>query len=293
MNRRKHLVVTGADSNHSLLLKDFISSFRAAYGFTVDIALINFDKDVAAKETCTLFDHVYEGCFEDVSDKKIYGYFAAYHRIKTHIRDFFPGYSHYCWVDADCWFNNSDSIQRIFDGADTADIAIHPEDSPHYRVTSVPSFRTETIYRVNDGKDFDAMPLNMPMLNAGVFGMRANSPVWDKWDIELRSIKRRYDSGETVYFSDQICLHKIVYLGGHRIAPLQAIDNWLVCESIPRIFTMNDHNKLYVTSPNPPFDEIGILHLAGDAKYIKFKMHDGLETFLTYSAVNNLRASFA
>jgi hypothetical protein len=278
------IVVTGCDSAHFDLAEDLATSFRFHYKNTFDFAFINFC-DVSPPEgllTKTDMACNLSGDYNNF-DKNL-GFYAAFTAVKTRLPDLFPGYKIYCWIDSDCWVQNSESLMRIIYSAEIAEIAIHPEFDVHYLSYPTPNPRTLMIYSQNEAGRLNEMPLHMPMLNAGVFGMKSSSRLWKLWQNELNNLVKRFQLGETVYFSDQIALHKLIYAEKIMFLPLRAVDNWQTYACPP--FVHFESGKLRV--PSPPFEEIGLLHLAGTTKDKILTTSTGIDFTLRYRDIKRI-----
>lgn len=287
MSHDSILVVTGFDARHFDLAQDMADSFRQVYQDRYRLAAIVFGVDPPPAQLAARFDQLVRIADDatpfDASDN---GYFLAYSGLKARLRDVFPGYASYCWIDADCWFQGNESLPRILTGLPGFDICIHPEFDVHYLNYPTPSARTLRIYQSNEGPNLAAMPLDMPMVNSGVFAMRADSPVWALWDAELARLRERRQRGEAVYFSDQIPLHKVIYLKRVRIYPLRAVDNWQTYACLPFI----DRQTRSLRVPTPPHEKIGLMHLAGASKHQTFQI-DGQSMTLRYRDMVRLLAA--
>lgn len=278
MGAERAVVVTGFNHRHFDLAEDMADSYRAAYGDRYALAAAVYGGVEAPPQLRAKFDLVV-----DVSDlgpgyDESLGYFFAYSGLKARLPDIFPGFSMYAWVDADCWFQGSESLPRILNGAVQREISIHPEYDIHYTHSPTPGDRTLKIYQQNEARHIDTMPLRMPMVNAGVYAMRPESRVWKMWNAELIQLKLRHDRGEDVYFSDQIPLHKLIYRHGIQFSPLRAIDNWMAIFCMPMLHKATK----CLRAPTLPHEMIGILHLAGKNFENKVFQIDGHAITLRY-----------
>ena len=98
-------------------------------------------------------------------------------------------------------------------------------------------------------------------------------------------MRQRHQQGERVYLSDQIPLHKIVYLQRLRVYPLRAIDNWKTYACLPFI----DRQARCLRVPTLPHEKIGLMHLAGTTKDQLFPI-DGQQLTLRYRDMHRLLA---
>ena len=285
MNPSPVLVVTGFDAKHFDLALDLAESFRAAYQDRYRLAAIVFGAEPAPPALAAHFDQVMHLADAGAGFGAAAGYVLAYAGLKARLREVFPGHAAYIWIDADCWMQGDESLPRICAGLGAFDICVHPESDVHYLDHETPSERTLQIYRSNDGPRLAAMPLRKPMLNTGVFAMRADSRVWALWQAELDQLRQRHQQGERVYLSDQIPLHKIVYLQRLRVYPLRAIDNWKTYACLPFI----DRQARCLRVPTLPHEKIGLIHLAGTTKDQLFPI-DGQQLTLRYRDMHRLLA---
>jgi len=279
------IIITGCDAAHFNLCTDMVQSFRDNYDRRYDLGFINFSSDNVPFSIRNQIDRVIELGGPAASFDKRLGYHAAYTGAKARLPGLFPGYELYIWVDADCWFCNAESLGRIVNLAAQAQICIHPEYDIHYRFHPTPSARTLAIYRANEGPDLERMPVNMPMLNSGVVGMSRASPIWKAWAAELDALRARHEAGQSVYFSDQIALHKLVFQRQIRYAPMRAIDNWVAPLCLPVV----RREQCVLTVPTPPFERIGVLHLAARTKDARVSFN-GHKLTLRYRDIRQLFA---
>lgn len=277
------LIVTAFDANHFDLAQDMAASYRRAYASRYPLAAIVYGAKAAPPALAALFDKVLHMPSDDASFDNTRGFFMAYSGLKARLPEVLPGYASYCWIDADCWFQGDESIPRMLAGVQSHDICIHPEFDVHYVNYPTPSRRTLDIYQTNEDGDLAAMPLSMPMVNAGVFAMRADSRVWSLWGAELERLRERQRQGRPVFFSDQIALHKLIHQHRLRMYPLPAVDNWQTYACIPLIH--RDSRSLRV--PTPPYEKIGLIHLAGKTKDHTYQI-DGRPLTLRYRDMRSL-----
>lgn len=280
------LIVTGFDAQHFDLAQDFADSFRQAYQERHRLAAVIYGAVSPPAALTTRFDQIFRVTEEGPAFDSTRGFFMAYSGLKARLRDIFPGYAGYCWIDADCWFQGDESLPRILAGVPGFDLCIHPEFDVHYLNFPTPSERTLHIYRTNEAANLSAMPLRMPMVNSGVFAMRTDSRVWALWDAELTRLRQRHEHGEAVFFCDQIPLHKLVYLNQLRIYPLRAIDNWQTYACLPMIH----RETRCLRVPTPPHEKIGVMHLAGRSKHQHLQI-DGQTLTLRYRDMARLFAT--
>ncbi len=276
--RLRTLVVTGADSAHYGLAGDLATSLREHYGSQYQFAFLNFSPTTLPYGLPEQFDTVVDVSTDYHLFDATLGYYAAFIAAKARLPELFPDYDCYCWIDSDCWFQGSQSLPRILQCVENFDICIHPEYDPHYFMFSTPNVRTIEIYTRNEPQ-LDVTLLHRPMFNTGVFAMMKSSKVWPLWQAALADLRNRHKAGENVYFSDQIPLHRILHTLNISIFPLRAIDNWQIYASTPRI----DQASKTLCVPTPPYETIGLVHLAGYTKDMILHGEGGQNFTMRYS----------
>ena len=272
MSSSNIILITACDAAYSDLAEDLIDSFRLHYGMHIPIGLFVTGKLDIADRIINKVDIIVYICEDYQYKESIKGFYESFICLKPRIPEYFPNFDYYLWVDADCWFGNSQSIDRILKLAEAYGIAIHPEYDVHYRYNPTPSPRTKRIYEQNYKHEITNTPLNMPMLNSGVFCMRNTSRIWELWKNEMYSIKERFEKGDDVFFCDQISLHKVIYQSNILFGPMRAIDNWQLYAASPAYNTIE---KVFM-APTDPWEQIGIMHLAGGTKDQEFRIEDKL-----------------
>ena len=94
--------------------------------------------------------------------------------------------------------------------------------------------------------------IRYPMINAGVFALKADAPHWSGWArIYGEALQRSTD------LTDQLALNVLVYDKGFRHEPLPSRCNWPVHHATP---AWDAERKLFV-EPAMPYDPLGILHM--------------------------------
>ena len=222
----RRLLVTGADENHWDLLRDLLASLKSGPDGSFETALVNMGSIQPPDEIVSRFDIVTPPLGGQCESIQYDGLRVAFLNIKPTLPLTFPGYDVYMWIDADCWINIISSIYDIFDLANRADIAIHPELDIHYFCYETSSNRTMSIYRNLFGDQETSAYVRRPMVNSGVFSAMATSPIWSAWTKVMSQIRTDHDNGRSIFFSDQIPLHYILNKNNFSIYPLRASYNW-------------------------------------------------------------------
>lgn len=220
---------------------------------------------------------------------------------KAFIPDFFPGYDGYVWIDADIWFPDPTAIDDYIEASAVTGIAVSYECHPSYK--TLQKYRTHTLlgktfikgvksYKFRKIKDYFGMKLAVkwgltPIMNSGIFCIRANSQVWKAWQEKIMTANLS-KSGKSTQICDQTCLDLAVHEGGltHTIMP--ATHNW--CVELARPLICRNSKKLL--DPMYPHAPIKVVHLLGDSMTETYQVTktDGktVTTKLTAAAIQNL-----
>ena len=180
------------------------------------------------------------------------------------LRDYFPGYDIYIWIDSDVWLQGWWVIEAYRDGAQRTGFAIAHERERAYVFQGwlLAWFAKHMLLGYGA---LDALwLLSRPHLNAGFFAMRADSPHWDLW---VRHYQAAWDRTGTFNPHDQFSINRLVH-GGALSRPeaattiLEPRYNW-ICDRGPPMWN-DDVGAL--CEPYAPFRPLGAVHLAGPGK---------------------------
>ena len=179
------------------------------------------------------------------------------------LRDYFPGFDAYVWIDTDAWVQESFAldylIRAIRDGAfcavaECADAyKVGPEILGWRRRRWVQAYGEEVLTRLPD-------PV---YCNGGVFSLSDNSPFWGAW---AHSFRQGLDHSEGLLCCDQSALNHALSQTEIPRRILGARFNWLCHLAMPH---WNAARQRF-TEPHRPDAILGILHMSADTK-----RHDG------------------
>jgi len=278
----KTIVVSGCDANHDPLAAELMASLQAIESRRFDIGFIRVGAVPPPASIAAIADRL-ATVLPSAPLGPNEGFQFAYDAIKPQLPELFPGYDVYVWLDGDTWVQNAVGIQQIVDAALLADVSLHSQGDPNYFTCLAPDDYTLGVYDIAFGPEDRQRFARFPMVNGGVFGATARSPVWQAWKTTLADVRTRLQRRERRYYSDQIPLHRLIYSGAITLHPLRAVNNWLVLHSLPRW----DPTTGRLTAPSLPYEEINILHLVGAAKTQTYTL-GGRATSLRYSAIRAL-----
>lgn len=175
------------------------------------------------------------------------------------LRECFPGYDVYLWVDSDVWFQDPGVLGRYVTGAVQSGLAVAHEEERAYRFQPWLFGWTAKHFILGYGLTGFWL-LSRPHVNAGMFAMSAGAPHWEHWAARYAAAIRR--TGALVPH-DQFALNHAIHARGS--PPACLLDpgcNW-ICERGPPMW--DDAAGLFCR-PYPPYAPIGALHLAGPGK---------------------------
>ncbi len=183
---------------------------------------------------------------------------------------YFPRYDIYLHLDADAWVQDWSAIETYIAGAEKNALAITPEIDRAYSANYAASgefhaFVTE-LYERTWGEDYVKKYSYYPILNAGVFAMPKDSPIWGLWEENLRvSLTRSHH-----HCVEQAALNLAVFehpdlfhyasADKKNIQLLPATCNWLCHQSLPLL----DKERAVFVEPYLPHATLGIIHRSSD-----------------------------
>jgi len=189
---------------------------------------------------------------------------------KPLLRKYFPGYDIYLHLDADAWVQDWSAIDTYIAGAENGALAITPEIHRAYSAnyTASHEFRAFIVelYAGTWGEDYVKKYAFYPILNAGVFAMPADSPIWGLWEDNIRVSlsKSHHHCIEQAALNLAVFEHPELF---HYDAPdkknielLPATCNWLCHQCLP----LFDKKRNVLVEPYLPHTTLGIIHRSSD-----------------------------
>lgn len=212
---------------------------------------------------------------------------------KPLLRKYFPGYDIYLHLDADAWVQDWTAIETYIAGAEKGALAITPEIHRAYTANYASSveFRAFIVdlYAGTWGEEYVKKYSNYPILNAGVFAMPKDSPIWDLWanNIRVSLTKSRH------HCIEQAALNLAVFEDPEQfrfaspdknnVQFLPAYCNWLCHQSLP----LYDKQRDALVEPYLPHTQLGIIHRSSDD--FKDKKSAAIHTTDGGTVVRNLK----
>lgn len=176
------------------------------------------------------------------------------------LKDLFPGYEVYMWVDADIRFLRSDAFDAFLGQAskNPATICICQEVEPAYICVHSPLHAKA--YHLMKNRRLRTYPVDIQeklayhyCFNTGIWAMHSDSPVWTIFQKEIISALRN----GTGHMTEQDALNVSILRWGKNPVNLPATMNWLCALSLP----LKDPSTGNFVRPEYPHWPISVLHL--------------------------------
>jgi hypothetical protein len=177
---------------------------------------------------------------------------------RPHLRDYFPGFRVYLWLDADTWIQKPDFLELLVRGAMLNGTAIIRENGPGYHRAGFYKRwwygNMNKAYGTYSGIAIGALPT----INIGVLALKDTAPHWDLWSEHYKWIIGKCGRADM----DQHAFNAAIYLAQLSHSSLPARFNWICAMSKP-IWNSNQH---LLCEPGPDLSPISVVHLAGRNK---------------------------
>lgn len=258
------IITTEADARYAPLVDELIASIRASeVGRQAAIGLLDLGLAQEQRERYRAAGVKVRAAHWDYP----VGHFAApppsYLKgitARTFLPRYFPGYDLHLHLDSDAWVQDWAAVELCLASAWEIGFAVVPEiDRCYIEITGTVS-QSELAYRCM--RDFfdetsSRRLQDRPMINSGVFAARADAPHWQMW----RDFLAQIVAGGTdfKFFAEQAALHAAIWARKLPTAFLPAWCNWLCFRALP----MCSDDGSVLTELQPPYRNLGIVHLAG------------------------------
>jgi hypothetical protein len=266
------IIVTGADSKYQESAFDLITSIQDT-GFACDFGIVDAGLQPTYRQKmldkgCQICNVSIKSPLREAAQHVPQGWRSAL--LKPYISELFPRYETYIFLDADTWVQQRfalDYLQTYSAGGQLAIVSqrsrFHDRDSARgngvefnifgqpLRANWYTMFSHKSKLTLNDKK----LLASNPILNAGVFSLQAGSELWGLWQTAVIEAAHALPRGRQ-YAADQIGLGLAVYRNQMTVALLPETCNWM------SVWRFDEDTGLFTTT-QPPFDPVGIIHLAG------------------------------
>jgi hypothetical protein len=263
--------VSGADSNYYPLLREWIASvrqFKESAG--MDICII--DSGLTPRQIDELKPLVKSLINPDwpegIPKKKTKGK----ERLKScvcrpFIRDMFPGYDIYMWMDADTWVQDWSAVEMFLGSANRKKdriVVTNGADRSNPKQIRIKwlwhwPYRIGSFFLSNGKKAFGFSVAKKLCANqgisAGCFALSAQAPHWKVWQKNLVIAA----ANGKLFPAEQLALGKTVHFDGYKAELLPVYAHWVCGDANP----LWDQQKNAFVEPYTPHVTLGILHLCG------------------------------
>ena len=262
------IIVTAADERYFDFAREMIESVLAHRRNNVAIGFLDLglrhdqrswleERNVRVASPKTLLEL---GSSEPVRLEKM-GYLA-----RPFLREIFPDFSVYIWLDADTWLQDWSVIDNLADGARARGAAMVRQNESAYGFRFDLFLWTAKHFILGYGVLPGLWLLTRPHINNGVFAMTADAPHWREW---RKRYQNAFNRTGVAAPHDQFGLNAAVYLGKIPTTFLPATHNW-ICDLAAPMWSEKDDK---FCAPYAPFTPISLLHLAGPAKSTTFNIN--------------------
>ena len=206
---------------------------------------------------------------------------------------YFPDYDIYLHLDADAWVQDWVAIETYLAGARKAALAITPEIHRAYTANYSASVEFHAfivdLYAKTWGEEYARKYSHYPILNAGVFAMPKDSPIWGLWQENIRvSLTRgRHHCIEQAALNLAVFDHPDRFhfdaSDKQNIQFLPASCNWLCHQCLP----LFDRERDVLVEPFLPCSRLGIIHRSSDD--FKDKKSAAIRTLDGQTVTRNLK----
>jgi hypothetical protein len=171
---------------------------------------------------------------------------------------YFPGHDVYLWVDADAWVQDWAAVDMFVAACEDGSIGVVPQVDRsyvyHYNISHARGWMYGC-YEDGFGRSVADLLWWNPIVNSGVFSMRADSAGWSVWAHHLRYGVRR-----TRTAIDEASLNVAIYSRAMPARFLPPDTNWICNYARPRVDVVSNT----LVHPMLPHEPLRIVHLAGE-----------------------------
>ncbi|MDB9794885.1 hypothetical protein OAB65_00455 [bacterium] len=266
---KKIAIISGADKKYYPFLKNLIMSLEKTKCLEIaDLCILDVEKDSSYLDEVSNYIHNIKKA--KFSLKLSFSDAKNWFKLLTErpfIKDYFPGYENYIWLDADTEVLSIDAIRNLAEATNISELAIAPEVNESYVFNNTKfgikkifssiykisgwSFKNYNKYfRKGLGEDLFFKPL----FNNGVFCLKSETAIWNLWKAEYQGALDKAKSSYGIK-TDQLSLNKIIYENFTKVSIMDSTSNWIIQKGEDLIKLDN----LFLT-PSFPRRKINILH---------------------------------
>jgi hypothetical protein len=177
--------------------------------------------------------------------------------VRPFLRDYFPGYSRYVWIDADIWFQDSRALELML-ARQGEDICLTPElhcAYPYLYGLSDLRANNQRFCTESFGPEAAKVLGDKAVLNAGMFAVNRDSSFWDLY---RKFVVQGFLQGPNKW-TEQYALNLVMYTSTVRMRPMPAWTNWICTYALP----VYDGNARHLCESVAPFSKLSGIHITG------------------------------
>lgn len=258
----KNIIVTATDDGYANLTLDLLRSLNQWEAPLADaIGVLDVGMSAATRTKIAQYaDSIIEPGWDfdlSLSTREQRPHLRAL-LARPMLRDYFPGYDRYLWLDSDMWVQERFAVDWFFAAASEGAMSLVPSSdrSYHYHPSHI-QWR-HSYLSAYFGEDALRLYRTSQYYNAGAFCLDADAVHWAMWARYFRQALARHPHD----VCDQAVLNYMIWRENPPIHPLPSRCNWLCQYRVPN-FNISEGRYYEPFLPNSP---IGILHLAGKSK---------------------------
>ena len=192
---------------------------------------------------------------------------------KPYLRELFPGYLLYLWLDADMWVQDGRFFDHLCENALAGRFAVAAEADRDYRAPS-PQLRLWMLNNYRRGFGLaEALRLSfVPIVNNSLAAAHVDAPHWAIWQRDYEQLVSR---AHRLVAMDQLSLQRTLFSNRLPVALLPATDDWVCTRALP---AWDRATQLFVT-PGSRWSgssarAISVMHLTTPTRGKAFAIRD-------------------
>lgn len=258
----KTVIVTATDNQYFELAKGLLLSIREnPQGTDMPVAVLDVGLDdwqlswIRELPVSHIVQPEWDIQFPDV-DRQKSGFKAMVARpfLPVHV----PGYDLYQWIDSDAWVQDWSALELYWEAASIAEAAVTPEIDRSYSYFYDKSLARKWMFECYEKAYGQSVAQELglyPIINSGVFAMRAEAGLWKVWRESLKAALAR----TTDFYVEQTAFNHAIYTGKQSLHLLPSTCNWHCGFAPPKLNVETGE----LVEPFLPYARLGIVHLCG------------------------------
>ena len=273
MGAPRTIIVTASNDTYAPLALDLLRSLRRlSFSFPFAIGILDLGLGAEMRDALSAYDVIFKTPSIDIDypGRAAWEQQAPFYRAMTSrpfLRDYFPGYDAYMWMDADSWAQTAEAVETMLPAAANDDALyiaseIDRDYVPYFNSSQPWEYHLKW-YKANFPEALVNQVFPRPMLNTGVMAMSARAPIWDKWaETFALCLQKLPQLTRENFMSEQLSLNIAQHINGLPLKVMPAEFNWLTLYGLPMV---DKSTGLYVR-PTVPRTPLSVIHLTHQQK---------------------------